>query len=94
MRISSKRCQRDPSLFPFHLSAVTRMGGVGGVLRKTTVLSTASAASARGQTEEEAALNVREWIREADYASEVRAEQSERKRKSCSERTRIPPSVT
>lgn len=45
------------------------------------MLSTASAASARGQTEEEASLNVREWIREADYASEVRAEQSERKEK-------------
>lgn len=37
--------------------------------------------SARGQTEEEAALNVREWIREADYALEVTAEQSERKEK-------------
>lgn len=45
------------------------------------MLSTASAASAGGQTEEEASLNVREWIREADYASEVRAEQSERKEK-------------
>lgn len=45
------------------------------------MLSTASAVSARGQTEEEAALNVREWIREADYALEVRAEQSERKEK-------------
>ncbi len=53
----------------------------GGFLRKTTALSTASAVSARGQTEEEASLNVREWIREADYASEVRAEQSERKEK-------------
>lgn len=31
--------------------------------------------------EEEASLNVREWIREADYASEVRAEQSESKEK-------------
>lgn len=45
------------------------------------MLSTASAMSARGQSEEEAALNVREWIREADYASEVRAQQSERKEK-------------
>ena len=45
------------------------------------MLSTASAVSARGQTEEEAALNVREWIREADYALEVKAEQSERKEK-------------
>ena len=45
------------------------------------MLSTASAVSARGQTEEEAALNVREWIREADYALEVRAELSERKEK-------------
>lgn len=45
------------------------------------MLSTASAVSARGQSEEEAALNVREWIREADYASEVRALQSERKEK-------------
>lgn len=45
------------------------------------MLSTASAVSARGQMEEEAALNVREWIREADYASEVKAEQSERKEK-------------
>lgn len=45
------------------------------------MLSTASAESARGQTEEEASLNVREWIREADYGSEVRAQQSERKEK-------------
>ncbi len=78
MRISSKRCQRDLSLFPFHLPAVTGRW-------KTTVLSTASAESARGQTEEEASLNVREWIREADYALEVRAEQSERKEKCWSE---------
>lgn len=45
------------------------------------MLSTASAVRARGQTEEEASLNVREWIRKADYAWEVRAEQSERKEK-------------
>lgn len=36
-------------------------------------LSTSSAASARGQMEKEASPNVRGWIREADYASEVRA---------------------
>lgn len=48
---------------------------------KTTSLSTASAVSAGGQTEEEAALNAREWIMEADYASEVRGKQSERKEK-------------
>lgn len=77
MRISSKRCQRDLSLFPFHLPAVT--GGVFSV--ETTVLSTASALSATGQTEEEAALNVREWIREADNALEARAKQSEIKEK-------------
>lgn len=45
------------------------------------MLSTASALSATGQTDEEAALNVREWIREADYALEVRRKQSEIKGK-------------
>lgn len=42
------------------------------------VLSTASAVSARGQMDTEASLNVREWIREADYPLEVRAEESEK----------------
>lgn len=37
--------------------------------------------SAGGQVEKEASLNVREWIREADYASEVRAEETEKKKK-------------
>lgn len=43
MRISSKRCQRDLSLFPFHLSPVTGEGG-GGLSEKTMALSTASTA--------------------------------------------------
>lgn len=45
------------------------------------VCSTASASS-MGQMEEEAALNVGEWIRGADYALKVRksAEQSEGER--------------
>lgn len=38
----------------------------GGFVRKTT----ASTVCAAGQMEEEAALNVKEWIKEADYASE------------------------
>lgn len=33
--------------------------------------------SAGGQVEKEASLNVREWIREADYASQVKAEAEE-----------------
>lgn len=33
--------------------------------------------SAGGQVEKEASLNVREWIREADYASKVRAQAEE-----------------
>lgn len=44
-------------------------------------LSTSSAASARGQMEREASLNVRGWIREADYASEVRARRKCKKKK-------------
>lgn len=42
-------------------------------------LSTSSAASARGQMEKEASLNVRGWIREADYASEVRGKKKVQK---------------
>lgn len=44
-------------------------------------LSTSSAASARGQMEKEASLNVRGWIREADYASEVRARRKWKEKK-------------
>lgn len=44
------------------------------------VLSTASAVSARGQMEKEASLNVREWIKEADYASEVTEEWNEKRK--------------
>lgn len=44
-------------------------------------LSTSSAASARGQMEKEASLNVRGWIREADYASEVRARRKWKRKK-------------
>lgn len=44
-------------------------------------LSTSSAASARGQMEREASLNVRGWIREADYASEVRARRKCKKKR-------------
>lgn len=53
----------------------------GCFLWKTMVLSTASVLRATGLTDVEAALNVREWIREADYALEVRTKQSEIKRK-------------
>lgn len=44
-------------------------------------LSTSSAASARGQMEKEASLNVRGWIREADYAPEVRARRKWKRKK-------------
>lgn len=44
-------------------------------------LSTSSAASARGQMEKEASLNVRGWIREADYASEVGGKKKVQKKK-------------
>lgn len=71
MRISSKRSQRDLSLFPFHLSPVTGRGDFGGKQWRCQQLVPLSAG---GQVEKEASLNVREWIREADYASEVRAE--------------------
>ena len=45
------------------------------------MLSSASAARAGGQMGKEAALNVGEWIREADYASEVISEKRERKKR-------------
>lgn len=73
MRIFSKRSQRDLSLFPFHLSPVTGRGDFAGKQWRCQQLVPLSAG---GQVEKEASLNVREWIREADYASEVRAEEN------------------
>lgn len=85
MRISSKRRRRDAS--PFSFPSSLRQGG--GFLRETMALSTSSAASARGQMEKEALLNVRGWIREADYAWKVRVRRKCKRREGNGGRARI-----
>lgn len=63
MRISSKRCQRDLSLFSFPSLSHDWEGAFGGKQWRCQQLVLLSAG---GRVETEASLNVREWIREAD----------------------------